>query len=187
MSTLPLSYESWVASILRYPNEYKPDYTILVLEGINAFGQGIFIKLRLKVDQNEPNLAIILIDSYSNIEKINIEEIFRQCIVKQCEFYYLSWNISRIQALSLWEDAKVDQRKTIHYHILRESMSTKSFENNNQEKAHIHNRFSWAREKLHNLKDSNINLPEEYTDFIGEKNNFNSNPKLDSKNRCHLM
>jgi hypothetical protein len=51
----------------------------------------------------------------------------------------------------------------------------------------VHNCFTWAREKLHNLKDPNIQLSEKSTDFFGAKTSFYLPDPAKENSRCSTM
>ncbi len=164
---IPITYYHWVVSIMRKPYGDNPEHAFLVLEGINKAGKGVLKRYDLVENRTNPEYADILDRSLDDVDPEQMGLVFRRDLMKQATFYHQSWSISYEKVQILIEDVDGDKRKRIEYCMSgSESLYAKSSYNN------PHSCFTWAREKLHNLEEERIRLPEHWTDFLAAKTSF---------------
>jgi len=181
--SLPLAYDQWIISLLRVPKHRKlSSHRFLVLEGFNDLGKAFFIEMHLYEDLNNPPYGLITMTTYleKDLTKSR-QELFDELLInfnnKGDElpnttttpyFESNSWSITRSQGRQLIEDIKKDQTKKIGYLL---TANTSFFAPSRQvpTEGTVHNCFSWARKKLLNLNDPNIQVPSKlYLDYIAE-------------------
>ena len=98
------------------------------------------------------------------------------------EVYSISWSITKQQATALHNDILKDKENPPTYQISGDtSLVAKSLSWEG------HSCFSWACEKLHNLKDERIIIPKKYTDFIAAKTSLYIKAKNHDSEKCSLM
>jgi|GEM_PF-2580360 len=183
-SKLPVTYEHWAISVMRKPYGKNPDHAFLVIEGINQFGRGLLLRFDLVDNEEKPGYALIVDKTFQNIDPKEMKTVFCKDLMKQEKVYCKSWSITHTQALSLIQDIQQDKIKMIKYYVSGDkSIFVKSTSNDG------HSCFTWAREKLHNLNDERIQLPEKWTDFIAAKTSFyiDAIDNQHQKNPCLIM
>lgn len=160
-NNLRVTYNSWVVSLLRRKNAANPRHAYLVVEGINQFNLGVLYRYDLFEDQQDKQKAFINIDSKMNIALTDMDEAVELAVRLSPEndkLYYLSWQVTRDQAEQLHHNILVDKQSDIEYVILGDKSISASRTG--------HSCFTWAREKLHQLNDSSIQVKENILDYI---------------------
>jgi len=164
---IPVDQDNFAVAILRKPDGKNPEHAFIMVEGRDKDGSGFLWRYDLFIDSgNKENRALI-----NRIEKKfqldQAQSVFKKEILKDEEVYGLAWSITYEQAVELNEDILNDQKNPPIYQVSGDkSLIAKSSSNEG------HSCFSWAREKLHNLKDERIKLPPKYSDFIASKTSF---------------
>jgi len=160
-ATLRMTSNSWVVSLLRRKNSTNPRHTYILVEGIDRDGTGIVRRYDLVAYENRGGLASIVIERH-NVPLLDHMGKSVALIVRldenQDKLYSKSWSITRALAETLDQNIQADTTKKIFYSKLGENALSGSVEG--------HNCFTWAREKLNGLQDSNITLPEKWPDYI---------------------
>lgn len=164
---LLVNQRNWVVSIICKPQSLHPDHAYLVMQGLNQFGKGFFLRYHLVSDEYNPGYAKIIEASFYNIELEQLRTTFLKQVIKHAIFREVSWSINEGQAQVLLQDINQDKEKSIEYLVSgSESIVAKC------KSTDVHNCFTWAREKLHNLRDERIQLPEIFTDLFVAKTRF---------------
>ncbi|MEM7361681.1 MAG: hypothetical protein AAF335_01570 [Bacteroidota bacterium] len=165
-SRISISHYIWAVSIMRKPNTYNPDHAFLMVEGITNDGYGIIRRYDL-VKKGESGFSKIIKKEQASIGIGEMKNMFSLFFLKQDTFYCKTWNIRKEQATSLDQDIVSDTHKEIRYCVSGDKSLLAASMNSSG-----HSCFTWAREKLHNLEDERIELPEKVTDFLGAKTSF---------------
>ncbi|MEM7361680.1 MAG: hypothetical protein AAF335_01565 [Bacteroidota bacterium] len=163
---ITISNNIWAISIMRKPNTYNPDHAFLMVEGITNDGYGIIRRYDL-VKKGESGFSKIIKKEKKNINISEMESIFCKEFLKRNTFCCKTWSIRKRQAASLDQDVVLDINKDIRYCRLGNRSLVAASTNSTG-----HSCFTWAREKLHNLEDRRIELPEKITDYFGAKTSF---------------
>lgn len=153
--------ENWVVAILRKPEAENPEHAFLMVEGRNEQNKAVLRRYDLFIDQKKPgHEGLVYIKPDIIVQPTETKEAVKQ-ILNEDMVHGICWSITRQQAESLHQDILEDSKKPIQYQLSGDrSLLAKS---NSMEG---HSCFTWAREKLHNLKDERIHLDEKYSDFI---------------------
>ena len=111
------------------------------------------------------NYILIMEDFHDNVELKDMQVMFRERMIKIREmddtgrYHCRSWSITREQANLLIQDINKDKDKEIKYQVF----GNNNIYNKSRSAGDFHNCFTWAREKIHNIRDERITLPEQWT------------------------
>ena len=185
-NNIPIDHKNWVIAIMRKPQGDNPEHAFLMVEGETSFGKVILKRYDLFVDENSLSnkvKALIYIKPEVVTEQADARTALLDDLLKGEEVYSISWSITRSQAELLHQDILQDKSNPPDYQVSGDkSLVAKSSSNEG------HSCFTWAREKLHNLNDPRVQLPEKYTDFIAAKTSryIKGNPEPSSL-KCQIM
>jgi len=162
---IPIDEDNFAVGIMRKPNGKNSEHAFLVVEGRDFANNAILRRYDLLIDKNSPaKRSLIRIQPEIICSGEEAETRFEDEMMNNEEVYKRAWSITKQQAELLHEDIRKEQTTPPIYQVSGDkSLIAKSSSREGQ------SCFSWAREKLHNLKDDRIQLPEKYTDFIGAK------------------
>ena len=162
---IPIDDDNFAVGIMRKPEGKNSEHAFLVVEGRDPSGNTIFRRYDLFIDQNSTEgKALIRIQPDLVCPVGEAKERFANDILNNEEVYNLAWSIDKQQAESLHEDILKDRDNPPVYQVSGDkSLIAKSSSKEGQ------SCFSWARHKLHNLKDERVRMSEKYSDFIGAK------------------
>jgi hypothetical protein len=160
-STQRITPNSWVVSLLRRKNAANPKHTYILVESIEQDGIGVLRRYDLVIDETRQELAKVVIKRYGGLDVNEMDEA-TEALVRLDEnddkLYAKSWSIARGLVATLDQNVQADTTKEIMYNQLGEHAYSGSAEG--------HSCFTWAREKLNGLHDSDITLPEKWSDYI---------------------
>ncbi len=162
-----VNYNNWIVSVMCKPRSNNPEHACLIIQGLDHLGKGFFLRYDMVDDRAKRGYAKIKEKSFNNIEPGQLSEKFLKDVIKDAAFCAKSWRITDVQGQFLIEDINQDKEKSIKYLISgSESIVAKLSSTN------AHNCFTWARKKLHNLRDERIQLPEIWTDLFVAKTSY---------------
>jgi hypothetical protein len=153
-----INLDHWIVSVMQSYN--NQDNTFLIIEGITQFGKGTIKRYDLVKDSKKPGYAVIVDKIIDALDIHDMKEKFCQDFLNQETVYCKTWSITRAQAAALHQDIMQDKSKSIRY-------LTSQCKNNEGQ-----NHFTWVCEKLHNLNDKRIQLPEKWIKSIAVETNF---------------
>jgi len=183
-NNIPVDQDNWVVSIMRKPEGENPEHAFLMVEGQNNFNKTILKRYDLFMDKDSSDKkALIYIRPETVVDTADAKTALLEDLLKGEEVYAVLWSITKAQAKSLHDDILKDKANPPKYQVSGDkSLVAKSSGNEG------HSCFTWAREKLHNLNDDRIQLPEKYTDFIATQTSryIKGNPEPTSKG-CRMM
>lgn len=182
-ANIVIDQENSVVSILRKPNSEQPEHAFLIVEALSSFNQMVFRRYDLFINkESSEGRALIYIKPEVVVDLQDARMTLLENILKREEVYSISWSIIKQQANALHTDILRDKANPPKYQVSGDSsLIAKS------SSAEGHSCFTWAREKLHNLEDERIRLPEKYSDFIAAKTSLyikGTNPSL---GKCVLL
>lgn len=172
-----------VVSILRKPNSENAEHAFLVVEVLSSFDKMVLRRYDLFIDkENAEGKALIYIKPEVILDLQDARITLLEDILKGEEVYSISWSITKQQVIALHNDILRDKANPPKYQISGDaSLIAKSTS------VEGHSCFTWAREKLHNLADERIRLPEKYTDFIAAKTSFYIKGANHTSGKCVLL
>ncbi len=172
-----------VVSILRKPDGADAEHAFLIVETLNSFGGMVLRRYDLFFDkESAEGKSLIYIKPEVIIDLEDARVALLEDILRGEEVYSISWSITKQQVIGLHNDILRDKANPPRYQI---SGSTSLIAKSSS--AEGHSCFTWAREKLHNLADDRIRLPEKYTDFIAAKTSFYIKGVNRTSGKCVLL
>ncbi len=180
---IPIDHDNFVVSILRKPNSENSEHAFLIVEAISSFNTMILRRYDLFIDkESAEGKALIYIKPEVIVDAKDAKTALLEDILRGQEVYSISWSITKQQATALHNDILKDKQNPPTYQVSgNTSLVAKSIS------IEGHSCFTWAREKLHNLEDVRIRLPEKYTDFIAAKTSLYIKGKNHVSGKCSLM
>ncbi len=180
---IPVDQLNFVVSILRKPNSENPEHAFLMVEAISSFDKLVFRRYDLFIDKDSADRrALIYMKPEVVVDVKDAKTALLEDILRGEEVYSISWSITKQQATALHNDILKDKANPPKYQVSGDaSLVAKS------SSVEGHSCFTWAREKLHNLEDERIRLPEKYTDFIGAKTSLYIKGANHNSGKCAVM
>jgi hypothetical protein len=175
-SSLTFDQSRWVVSIVRKPVEsgerVNPEHAFLILEGANERNELVVRRYDLFINEAREGYSLIKYNEVTAGTPSDIQAEFNKLIWKAtaaplAKLYYKSWNIIPSQVLALHQDIKNDEKNPPKYNISgNENITGASTTTGSL--ARGHSCFTWAREKLRNLKDPRIDsgLESDWRDYF---------------------
>lgn len=169
---LAVTSKTWVVSIIRLPESNQPEHVFLLVEGISESGTLIVRKYHLVADNDKDRKGYAKILTKSSDEQACDVQLIAE-VSKKVKARFQSWHISPIQAAMLDSDVLNDQRiadsspPPMKYSVFGNQSALASSSSHEG-----HNCFTWAREKLLNLKDTSItdsSIDMKITDWLAAK------------------
>jgi len=162
---IPIDEDNFAVGIIRKPNGKNSEHAFLVVEGRDSANNAILRRYDLLVDKNSPegrSLIRIQPEIICSVEET--KKRFENEIVNNEEVYKRAWSLPKQQAELILEDIRKEQTTPPIYQVSGDKLLIAKSSSREGQSC-----FSWARQKLHNLKNDSIKLPEKYTDFVGAK------------------
>ena len=178
---IPITVNNWAVSIMRKPTSGNPEHAFLIVEGITNNHRGLIRRYDLVIDDERPKFVEI-IDKEIRVKLKDLKNTFYKDFLKQSVFFCKTWSLSLNQAELLHKDIIADQSNDIMYFVSGDKSIMGSFSG-----IKGHSCFTWAREKLHNLNDKRIQLPEKFSDKIGAKTSFYITDPNKKKDSCIIL
>lgn len=160
-----ISNNRYILAIMRLIDSQNEEHAFLIVEGTKSIK-----RIDLFVDSSRPGYSMIRIGE-QHIEDMNQREI-KNAVSKMLGFKtkeqwrYLAWGIAQNQHDSLMADIEKDKKSPPLYGVLGNETISYSEPK--------HSCFTWAREKLFNLKEDEISngLTPMLTDWLVAKTSF---------------
>jgi len=179
---ITMNYDNWVVSIVRFPDSQYPNHGRLLVEGLDMYGKVILWQAHYVPGKYPgsgsagPSSVVItstkgaVLGTYEfDLEPMResrqqkITDFFHHDLQDGKKINYLSWGITRQQALQLLEEFMHDQFNPPQYFLLSGIAFWRRKPDTNE-----HNCFTWARAKLVQLKDAAIILPVSPRDIMSQ-------------------
>lgn len=169
-----LTYDYWVVSLMRKPDGKLPNHVFILIEGLDAYGRGILMRYDMFQfkESEKSHLAYIDVKIKMDISVDQLEAVFHseKIHIQGEKFYACIWALSRPKVIQLYQSLQKDvydengNRREHPYKISGNKSLIGSVDVNSD----AHNCFTWARKKLLEINDKNINkdLKEKFIDKI---------------------
>ena len=171
---LPLDYNNWVVALLRKSNHKHSEHAFLLLEGMDAFGRALYVRLHIATQhgnqKSEEGYGWVRIEQHAELKLENREAVLTAKLGDVSNMVGHAWSVSRQQARQLvqaviTEKERITQVKgkpiegVIPYSLTGEDSIFS---------ASGHNCYSWARSHLLQLNNPRIkkDLPIKWTDYF---------------------
>ena len=171
---LAVTYDHWVVAIVRQPDSNNPEHVSIIIEGADCNGQGLLIRYHLVDHDDGSGRAMVLGNARSKYDIKKDARRMLEVLTRAREFCGHAWSMSRDKVNTLINSIEADTTKHIRYEFFGAGslfVRSKSSEG--------HNCFSWAREKLLELKDERVEkmLTKRWTDYVGVRPSFHLVPQ----------
>ncbi|CAM4387817.1 MAG: hypothetical protein LEGION0398_MBIBDBAK_01140 [Legionellaceae bacterium] len=176
-----ITQSQWCLSLLRRKKSGNPRHAYIVLEGITPKGIGLIHRYDFVINENNDSFGIVKAERYRNIPLNDMLSGLKEVVRfdnNNDELYFKSWMVNPSLANPLDENIKNQEKLSFPYNALGKTSYSTSNEG--------HNCFTWAREELHKLKQSDIQVEEKWTDNI-VANPALYLPKEGTSAKCNVM
>jgi WD40 repeat protein len=186
-----VTYPSGVVSLMRKPEGMDPQHAFIILEAVDAFGEGLILRYDLTTVGAPLGFAHIRHVIKTGIVPAHFSEVFHgedfHIQGKKC--YALSWRVGRENLVKLYQRLEGDLGKRIPYHIAGgQSLFAQS-----RSASEAENCFTWARKHLCAIDEPQIQreLAGKRSDTFGAVTSFYIKPvgeeKVHRDPRCAVM
>jgi hypothetical protein len=186
-----VTYPCGVVSLMRKPEGTNPQHAFIILEAVDAFGEGLILRYDLTTAGAPLGFAQIRHVIKTGILPAHFDGVFHgeDFHIQGEKCYALSWRVGRENLVKLYQRLQGDVGKSIPYHIAGgQSLFAQS-----RSASEAENCFTWARKHLCAIDEPQIQreLAGKRSDTFGAVTSFYIKPVGEEKAhrdpRCAVM